>query len=137
MGREHKKVTGFYPIIIKKTFFDNNGNNFLLRTIDTKEKVINYIIPEELLNPYVKKICEYVIITGEITHKEANELLFKDIFPVYKTKVATVRIPLLILNTMVKEGLLYSDNNEDYKLIKNQEVLKQWFDNSFNIKNNA
>ena len=137
MGRRRKKLTGFHSTILQKTSFDKNENNFLLKTIDTKEKTINYIVPEHLLKFYIEKIMEYIIITGEITHKEAIEVLFKDIFSVYKTKVATVRISLLILNMMVKEELLYSDNNEDYKLVRSPEVLKQWLCDFFNNKNNT
>lgn len=134
MGRSRKKLTDFYQTIIQRTSFEKNENNFLLTTIDRKGKTINYIIPENLLKIYVEKIMEYVIITGEITHEEATEVLFKDIYAVYKTKVATVRISLLILNMMVKEELLYSDNNEDYKLIKSPESLKEWICNLFNNK---
>jgi len=134
MGRSRKKLTDFYQTIIQRTSFKKNENNFLLTTIDRKGKTINYIIPENLLKIYVEKIMEYVIITGEITHEEATEVLFKDIYAVYKTKVATVRISLLILNMMVKEELLYSDNNEDYKLIKSPESLKEWICNLFNNK---
>jgi hypothetical protein len=134
MGRSRKKLTDFYQTIVQRTSFEKNENNFLLTTIDRKGKTINYIIPENLLKIYVEKIMEYVIITGEITHEEAIEVLFKDIYAVYKTKVATVRISLLILNMMVKEELLYSDNNEDYKLIKSPESLKEWFCNLFNNK---
>lgn len=134
MGRSRKKLTDFYQTIIQRTSFEKNENNFLLTTIDRKGKTINYIIPENLLKIYVEKIMEYVIITGEITHEEATEVLFKDIYAVYKTKVATVRISLLILNMMVKEELLYSDNNEDYKLIKSPEFLKEWICNLFNNK---
>lgn len=134
MGRSRKKLTDFYQTIIQRTSFEKNENNFLLTTIDRKGKIINYIIPENLLKIYVEKIMEYVIITGEITHEEATEVLFKDIYAVYKTKVATVRISLLILNMMVKEELLYSDNNEDYKLIKSPESLKEWICNLFNNK---
>lgn len=134
MGRSRKKLTDFYQTIIQRTSFEKNENNFLLTTIDRKGMTINYIIPENLLKIYVEKIMEYVIITGEITHEEATEVLFKDIYTVYKTKVATVRISLLILNMMVKEKLLYSDNNEDYKLIKSPESLKEWICNLFNNK---
>lgn len=134
MGRSRKKLTDFYQTIIQRTSFEKNENNFLLTTIDRKGKTINYIIPENLLKIYVEKIMEYVIITGEITHEEATEVLFKDIYAVYKTKVATVRISLLILNMMVKEELLYSDNNKDYKLIKSPESLKEWICNLFNNK---
>lgn len=134
MGRSRKKLTDFYQTIIQRTSFEKNENNFLLTTIDRKGKTINYIIPENLLKIYVEKIMEYVIITGEITHEEATEVLFKDIYAVYKTKVATVRISLLILNMMVKEEFLYSDNNEDYKLIKSPESLKEWICNLFNNK---
>lgn len=134
MGRSRKKLTDFYQTIIQRTSFEKNEKNFLLTTIDRKGKTINYIIPENLLKIYVEKIMEYVIITGEITHEEATEVLFKDIYAVYKTKVATVRISLLILNMMVKEELLYSDNNEDYKLIKSPESLKEWICNLFNNK---
>jgi len=134
MGRSRKKLTDFYQTIIQRTSFEKNENNFLLTTIDRKGMTINYIIPENLLKIYVEKIMEYVIITGEITHEEATEVLFKDIYAVYKTKVATVRISLLILNMMVKEELLYSDNNEDYKLIKSPESLKEWIYNLFNNK---
>jgi hypothetical protein len=137
MGRSRKKLTGFHQTILQKTSFEKSETNFLLKTVDTKGKVINYIVPEYLLKSYIEKIMEYAIITGEITHREAIEVLFKDIFSVYKTKVATVRVTLLILNMMVKEELLYSDNNEDYKLIKNPEVLKQWFCDFFNNKNNT
>ena len=137
MGRSRKKLTDFYQTIVQRTSFEKNENNFLLTTIDRKGKIINYIIPENLLKIYVEKIMEYVIITGEITHEEATEVLFKDIYAVYKTKVATVRISLLILNMMVKEELLYSDNNEDYKLIKSPESLKEWICNFFNNKNNT
>lgn len=137
MGRSRKKLTGFYQTILQKTTYEKSGTNFLLKTVDTKEKIINYIVPEHLLKIYVEKILEYAIITGEITHQEATEVLFKDIFSIYKTKIATVRIPLLILNMMVKEELFYSDDNEYYKLIKNPEVLKEWFSNFFNIKNNT
>lgn len=134
MGRSRKKLTDFYQTIIQRTSFEKNENNFLLTTIDRKRMTINYIIPENLLKIYVEKIMEYVIIAGEITHEEATEVLFKDIYTVYKTKVATVRISLLILNMMVKEKLLYSDNNEDYKLIKSPESLKEWICNLFNNK---
>jgi len=134
MGRSRKKLTDFYQTIIQRTSFEKNENNFLLTTIDRKGMTINYIIPENLLKIYVEKIMEYVIITGEITHEEATEVLFKDIYTVYKTKVATVRISLLILNMMVKEKLLYSDNNEDYKLIKSPESLKEWICSLFNNK---
>lgn len=134
MGRNRKKLTDFYQTIIQRTSFEKNENNFLLTTIDRKGMTINYIIPENLLKIYVEKIMEYVIITGEITHEEATEVLFKDIYTVYKTKVATVRISLLILNMMVKEELLYSDNNEDYKLIKSPESLKEWICSLFNNK---
>ena len=134
MGRSRKKLTDFYQTIIQRTSFEKNENNFLLTTIDRKGMTINYIIPENLLKIYVEKIMEYVIITGKITHEEATEVLFKDIYTVYKTKVATVRISLLILNMMVKEKLLYSDNNEDYKLIKSPESLKEWICNLFNNK---
>lgn len=137
MGRSRKKLSGFYQTILQKTSYEKSETNFLLKTVDTKEKIINYIVPEHLLKIYVEKILEYAIITGEITHQEAIEVLFKDIFSVYKTKVATVRITLLILNMMVKEQLFYSDDNEDYKLIKNPEVLKEWFYSFFDNKNNT
>mgnify|MGYP000894998040 CR=1 FL=1 len=137
MGRSRKKLSGFYQTILQKTSYEKSETNFLLKTVDTKEKNINYIVPEHLLKIYVEKILEYVIIAGEITHEEATEVLFKDIYAVYKTKVATVRISLSILNMMVKEELLYSDNNEDYKLIKNPEVLREWFYGFFDNKNNT
>lgn len=128
MGRKRRKVSGFYPIILQKTSFEKNeNNNFLLKTVDKNEKPINYIVPQHLLQLYIEKMIEYVIIAGEITHEEATELLFKDIFTAYKTKISTTRISLLILNMMVKEGLLFSDDNEEYKLIKSPEELKEWF----------
>lgn len=128
MGRRHIKLTGFYPTIMQKTSCERLETNFLLNTVDTKSKTINYVIPNQLMAAYTEKIIDYIVITGEITHDETIELLFDDIFPVYKKKVATVRIPLLILNMLVINGILYSDNNEDYKLVKSQVEVREWFD---------
>lgn len=136
MGRRHIKLTGFYPTIMQKTSCERLETNFLLNTVDTKSKTINYVIPNQLMAAYTEKIIDYIVITGEITHDETIELLFDDIFPVYKKKVATVRIPLLILNMLVINGILYSDNNEDYKLVKSQVEVREWFDDFFmNVDN--
>jgi len=131
MGRRRKKLTGFYPTIVEKTSCEKLEDNFLVRTVDRKQNPINYVISHELFAQYMLKILEYVAITGEITHDEARETLYKDIFSVYKTKVSTVRISLLLLNVLVKEGILYSDNNEDYKLVKCQEEMRQWYQDQF------
>lgn len=136
MGRRHIKLTGFYPTIMQKTSCERLETNFLLNTVDTKSKTINYVIPNQLMAAYTEKIIDYIVITGEITHDETIELLFDDIFPVYKKKVATVRIPLLILNMLVINGILYSDNNEDYKLVKSQVEVREWFNDFFmNVDN--
>lgn len=134
MGRTHKKVTGFHPVILQKTNVENLDKNFLLQTVNTKKKPINYVIPSHLLRTYMQKLLEYIAIAGEITHKEATDLLFKDIYSVYKKKVATVRIPLLLLNMLVKEEILYSDNSEDYFLVQSQEKAKEWLENTFDKK---
>ena len=116
MGRVHKKKTKFYQKIIDNTACIKTGNSYLLRSIDTKEKIINYIIHEELFFSCINKIIEYAKFSGEITIYEASNLLYAEIYKIYKTKISTVRLPLLLLNVLVKENILYSDNNEDYIL---------------------
>lgn len=137
MGRRRRKPTGFYPVIMEHTSCEKLENNYLLQTVDHKKNAINYIVSFDLFPYYVLKILEYVAITGEITHEEARETLYDDVFSVYKTKVSTVRISLLILNFLVKEGILYSDDNEEYRLVKNQDDVRRWYLEYFAENNNT
>lgn len=127
MGRKRKKVTNFYPEIIQNTSCEKLETNYLLQTVDTNKKTINYVVPHEIFHRYVLKVLEYSFISGKITHEEAREILYKDIFSIYKTKISVVRISLLILNFLVKEEILYSDDNEEYKLIKCQDEVNEWY----------
>lgn len=128
MGRKRKKATGLYEKIKQNTFYTYNEKerNYLLSSIDSKEKKINYIVSEDLFNKILKKILEYMNIGGKITIQEATEILFNDIYCIYKTKVSTVRIPLLVMNILVSEGFLYSDNNYDY-ILKNCQLDINFF----------
>ncbi|QUH22097.1 hypothetical protein [Alkaliphilus sp. B6464] len=127
MGRRHQKITGFHTTLMQNTSFDfAGGENILINSISLKGKILNYVIKIELFKQYVDIIFDIVSIEGEITHKEIIEILFSDIYKIYKTKVATKRIPFLILNLLVEEGLLYTDNGEDYILKSCDENINQW-----------
>lgn len=126
MGRSHQKLIGFHKNIIENTSISRINNNIMINSIDTKMKPINYIIPKELFEEYTNSIIEIMIISGEIHLNDAIEMLFSKIYKIYKTKVATIRIPLLILNVLVREGICYSDDCEDYLLKVDEIEFENW-----------
>ena len=121
----------FYNTIIKNTTYEVVGKNILIQSIDFENEPINYIIKTENFNNYCKKIIEYAFINGEIELEEIQELLFKDIFKVYKTKVATKRISLLLLYYLTIKDIFFSADGIKYIVIKEYDHVFENFKNIF------
>ncbi|MFW6007626.1 MAG: hypothetical protein ACOCP8_00050 [archaeon] len=126
MGRTHIKRTDFYNIVIKKTDFFISGENIIIRSYDFKDKPINYSLKINFYNELCNRILDAAYIEGMIELKVAVELLYSVIFQTYKSKVATKRIPQLILNVCVLKGIMYTESGEDYILkIQKEKAIEK------------
>lgn len=131
MGRNRLSTENYLEDIIKYTTIDKHRNNLLIRTVDLKKEYINYIIDIDLFKSYVEKILIYCKDKENIDIQEIENLLKDDIYQIYKTKVSTKRIPILIFNIFVllkyfdcDNGILYIKKRElNYKDIIDKVVL--------------
>lgn len=134
MSNYKPKKTGMYKIITKETDVDFCGDNLILFSIDVDLKNINYVISKDNFKRYTKLLQNLFITNTIIELKDAITLLENDIYNIYKTKVSQKRIPQIILNILVKEKFLYTDNGVDYE-IKGKEKDLENIINKFS-KNN-
>ena len=120
MARYHKKRTGFHETILKETEITKNGDNLIISSISVKDEKIKYCINAEDFTRFVDIIYRYAIEKETFSHLNVTELIEKEVYKLYKTKVASRNIPYVILNFLVKWEILYSDNGEDYFLTGNE-----------------
>lgn len=134
MSNYKPKKTKMYEIITKETEVDFCGDNLIIFSIDIDLKNINYVISKDDFKKYIKSLQNLLITNTIIELKDAITLLEKDIYNIYKTKVSQKRIPQIILNILVKEKFLYTDNGVNYE-IKGKEKDLENIINKFS-KNN-
>lgn len=125
MSNFKSKKTGLYQRIKNESEIDICGGNLILFSIDIDLKNINYVISKDNFKKYIK-LLEVLFVKDEIIElKTARELLEKDIYITYKTKVSQKRIPQILLNVLVMEDFLYTDNGVDFEFKgKNKDLNK-------------
>lgn len=123
MGRFHKKLVGFYETIVSETEILVNGDNVILSSLTIKKEKIQYCIKTELFLKIADNIYRNITEKGVMTHKEVSDIFSKEIYGMYKTKVAVKKIPYLVLNALVKGNILFSDNGEEYILNGDEKLF--------------
>lgn len=123
MANIKPKVNGFYKDIITKTEIDECGKNLILFSIDNDLRNINYVISKDLYKELINKIMP-LFENNVNTINEVSKVLEEDIYKIYKTKVSKKRVPQLLLNSLVLNKLMYSDNFVDYELkVSKKKIL--------------
>lgn len=124
-----KKKINLYSVILKKTEIDICKNNLIIFSIDNDLKYINYMITKDNFKKYLL-IMRESLQKDNIELKDIQNILEKEIYSVYKTKVAQKRIPQILLNILVLENFLYSDNCIEYEVKQNIKNLDKIINDS-------
>lgn len=115
MANIKPKKNGYYKIVKEQTDIDSCGDNLIIFSVDTDYNNINYVISKKNYKEYLTKLL-YLFDKKTFEKKEILEVLETDIYNIYKTKVSLKRIPQILLNVLVINDLIYSDNGFDYKI---------------------
>lgn len=124
MANYKQKKTGLYDLIRESTEVDVCGDNLITFSIDVDLRYINYMISKNNFKKYLNKL-QKIFENEKITIKEIKDILDNDIYETYKTRVSQKRIPQILLNLLVKENYLYSDNLIDYEIKKTKKDLNK------------
>ena len=118
MANLKKRKTGLNKIIKKKTSIDVCGDNLIIFSINDDLENINYLIKKKDLKKFLLLI-EHMFKNKILSYKDVENVLEEEIFKVYKTKVSQRKISNILLNMLVLEGYLNSNDGVDYKVIGN------------------
>lgn len=123
MANFKKRITGYNKMVLDKTQIDKCGNNYVIFSIDTDNNNINYIISRHNIKQFYKKILPLYKDNETIDIKEVILLLQDDIYSIYNTKVSQKRIPQILLNLLIINKLIKSDDGIDFLILKNATHL--------------
>lgn len=116
MANYKKRKTGLNKIIKKKTSIDICGENLIIFSVNDDLDNINYLINKKVLKRFIGLI-EHLFENKILSYKDVEKILEGEIYRIYHTKVAQRKISIIILNILVLEGYLYSNDCVDYKVI--------------------
>lgn len=124
MANYKERRKDLYEIIIKETEVDKSNDNLITFSIDSDLKYINYLITKNNFKKYLTMLNP-LFMQKTINIQNAQDILKDVIYEVYKTKVSQKRIPQILLNILVKEDFLHTDDAYDYQVKGNIEILQK------------
>lgn len=130
MANIKKRRTGLYRELKKNTSVDICLNNLIIFTINEDIKNINYVVTKKNAKLFILKIEDFINTLSKedcFTYKDISEILKDDIYKVYKTKVSQINLTIALLNFLVKEEYLYSDDSYTYKAYKKKVSIEDIF----------
>lgn len=124
MANFKPRIKGYNKLVINNTEIDQCMDNYIIFSIDTEQKNINYTINKKhIKNFYNKILCLFNEKGKTFSIKETYELLDDDIYSIYKTKVSQKRIPQILLNILILNNLLKSEDGIDFTTTKSKETI--------------
>ena len=124
MANYKERRKDLYEIIIKETEVDKSNDNLITFSIDSDLKYINYLITKNNFKKYLNMLNP-LFMQKTINIQNAQDILKDVIYEVYKTKVSQKRIPQILLNILVKEDFLHTDDAYDYQVKGNIKILQK------------
>lgn len=118
MANLKKRKTGLNKVIKKKTSVDICGDNLIIFSINDDLENINYLIKKKDLKKFLLLIKQ-LFKNKMLSYKNVEDVLEEEIYKIYQTKVAQRKISIILLNILVLEGFLNSNDGVDYKVIGN------------------
>lgn len=128
--KKSKCDSNFYEEIKKKTAIEETENTvvegYIIKTVDRTGKEFSYWIPRKILKKWITDVLENVcLMGGKCKIKDLGKIMEKDIYTIYRTRIAVDRIVLFILNYLVTQHIFdYNQETNEYILLQNLEKSK-------------